>query len=232
MRRRKILFTLSLAGLLMFAAYGCSSGQTADSAKENNPTAEAAAKADPTKTPEKEEKDDTADLKDTGSSSEAEGDEDDTEQTPIDEIGGEGTTDTTVPDLDSIESAPLKKEYAVTGESGAEVYTLTIDAVSTTDERDSNNPSNPENVVVIDYTYKNTSPEPLLIDDIRFKLVDGDTVYTPYYAGFLESAELIDEGGSCSAQLAFEVGKDFKKGTLVFSNDQNQDEISFELEIK
>ncbi len=141
-------------------------------------------------------------------------------------------TDTTVPDLDSIESAPADKEYVITGQSGAEQYTLKIDGIAATDERDSNNPSNPENVVVIDYTYKNNAQEALLVDDMSFKLVVGDTVCTPYYSGSLDSAELINEGESCSAQMAFEVGKDFREGSLVYTDAQTQEEIQFDVKLK
>ncbi|MCH1982885.1 DUF4352 domain-containing protein [Ruminococcus sp. OA3] len=234
MRRKKLLLTVSLAGLLMFAAYGCSSKENADESKENTPAAEATSEADPTKAPEKEGKDDAADLKDTGDSTDAKdapGD-DSVDQTPVEEIQGEGMTDTTVPDLDSIESAPTEREYSVTGQSGAEQYTLRIDGISTTDERDSNNPSNPENVAVIDYTYKNSSSEALLVDDMSFKLVVGDTVCTPYYSGSLDSAELVDEGESCSAQIAFEVGKDFREGSLVYTDAQTQEEIQFDIKLK
>lgn len=234
MRRKKLLLTVSLAGLLMFAAYGCSSGENADKAKEHTPTAEATGEADKTKSPEKEGKDDAADLKDTDSSSDAADAPggDDVDQTPVEEIQGEGMTDTTVPDLDSIESAPADKEYVITGQSGAEQYTLKIDGIAATDERDSNNPSNPENVVVIDYTYKNNAQEALLVDDMSFKLVVGDTVCTPYYSGSLDSAELINEGESCSAQMAFEVGKDFREGSLVYTDAQTQEEIQFDVKLK
>ena len=100
-----------------------------------------------------------------------------------------------------------------------------------TDERDENNASNPEKVVVIDYAYTNSSDQALLLDSMSFKLVEGDTACTPYYAAFLKSPEPAEKGQSSSGQIAFEESADFTKGTLVFDSALAGEELSFEIEV-
>lgn len=229
MKRKTLLITLTLLSLLSFSLFGCSS-----KGNENTPANEPT----PTEAADESEDSEDADSSDADSKEETnDSDADDTlpedeeDPTPVEDIQGEGTTDTTVPDLSSINAAPLEQDCVMTAESGAELGTLKIEKAAVTDERDENNASSPQKVVVIDYSYTNSSDEPLLLDDMSFKLVDGDTACAPYYAAFLASAEPAENGQSSSGQIAFEVSSDFSKGTLVFDSELAGEELSFEIEV-
>lgn len=217
MKHKHIILILTLLGLVSFTMYGCSSKD-----KENG-SPDTTEQTDNSEEVPKEEETVPTDEENQEYLNEI-------QQTPLNEIQGEGTTDLEVPDLAGTETAPLNKDCVITGADGAEIGTIKISAVSVTDERDENNQSNPEKVVVIDYTYTNSTSEVLLLDDMSFKLIINDTVCTPYYAGFLQGAEAIEEGGSCSAQLAYEVAADAEEGTLVFTSSVTDEELSFELD--
>lgn len=239
MKRKTLLMTLTLVSLLAFSLFGCGGGKTdtdentatptptqeaadADGQSKDKDTAEDADKAAPEAETNGEDTD--ADTQEPAADSSE-------EQTPVEEIQGEGTTDSQVPDLSSIDTAPLKQDCVITAESGAELGTLNIEKAQVTDERDENNASNPEKVVVIDYSYTNSSDQALLLDSMSFKLVEGETACTPYYAAFLESPEPAESGQSSSGQIAFEVSADFTKGTLVFDSSLAGEELSFEIEV-
>ena len=76
----------------------------------------------------------------------------------------------------------------ITAESGAELGTLNIEKAQVTDERDENNASNPEKVVVIDYSYTNSSDQALLLDSMSFKLVERRYCLHPLLRRFPEIA--------------------------------------------
>ncbi|MGI6011622.1 MAG: DUF4352 domain-containing protein [Ruminococcus sp.] len=227
MKRKTLLITLTLMSLLSFSLFGCNSGGESDTSG-NEPTPTEAAADDAGEDADSSDSSETSDTKtDTGEIADSkEGD-----TTPVEEIQGEGTTDKEVPDLSAIDTAPLNQDCVITAESGAELGTLKIEKAETTDERDENNSSNPEKVVVIDYSYTNSSDETLLLDNMSFKLVDGDAACTPYYAAFLKSPEPAEKGESSSGQIAFEVGSDFSKGTLVFDSSLAAEDLSFEIEV-
>ncbi|MGI6007616.1 MAG: DUF4352 domain-containing protein [Ruminococcus sp.] len=226
MKRKPLLITLTLLSLLTFSLFGCNSNGGSDTDAENPAPTEAAAdsegNADKTGSDTKDKKTET---KEENAQTDGE------DQTPVEDIQGEGTTDTEVPDLSSIDTAPLDQDCVVTAESGAELATLRIEKAEVTDERDENNSSNPEKVVVIDYSYTNSSDEPLLLDNMSFKLVEGDTTCTPYYAAFLKTAEPAKNGESSSGQIAFEVSSDFTEGTLVFDSSLAGEDLSFKIEV-
>lgn len=154
------------------------------------------------------------------------------EQTDPSEINGEGTTDDTLPDLTGMEMAPLKQPCVITGESGADLCTLTINSIKVTDERNEEDTETPEKVIIVDYTYENTASEdPLLFDDMSFKLLDGDTVCKPYYLSTLTPAEAAPKGKSSTGQIAFSVGADCKEVTLFFENTTIDAEAAFQTNI-
>lgn len=233
MKRKALLMTLTLVSLLAFSLFGCGGGKT--DTNENTPT--------PTPTQAAADTDSQSEAEDSGDAAKdtdkADPDPDanepaadsSEEQTPVEEIQGEGTTDSQVPDLSAIDTAPLKQDCVITAESGAELGTLNIEKAQVTDERDENNASTPEKVVMIDYSYTNSSDQALLLDSMSFKLVEGDTACTPYYAAFLKSPEPAEKGQSSSGQIAFEVSADFTKGTLVFDSALAGEELSFEIEV-
>ncbi len=104
-----------------------------------------------------------------------------------------------------LESTPAYKVGdAITIQSdGKDVATFTIDKVEVTDDRSEYDTSNPDKVIVITYTYKNLAfDDPLLYDQMSFRVLDGDTVYLPYYLADLTSPDLATTGGDAVTATA------------------------------
>ena len=104
-----------------------------------------------------------------------------------------------------LESTPAYKVGdAVTIQSdGKDVATFTIDKVEVTDDRSEYDTSNPDKVIVITYTYKNLAfDDPLLYDQMSFRVLDGDTVCLPYYLADLTSPDLATTGGDAVTATA------------------------------
>lgn len=105
---------------------------------------------------------------------------------------------------------------------GKDVGTFCIDKVEVTDERNEYNPTNPDKVIVITYTYKNTAfDNPLLYDQMSFRILDGDTVCLPYYPSDLISPELANAGDdSVTATLAYGVSASCNEVTIYVEGTQ------------
>ena len=104
-----------------------------------------------------------------------------------------------------LESTPAYKVGdAITIQSdGKDVATFTIDKVEVTDDRSEYDTSNPDKVIVITYTYKNLAfDDPLLYDQMSFRVLDGDTVCLPYYLADLTSPDLATTGGDAETATA------------------------------
>lgn len=104
-----------------------------------------------------------------------------------------------------LESTPAcKVGDAITIQSdGKDVATFTIDKVEVTDDRSEYDTSNPDKVIVITYTYKNLAfDDPLLYDQMSFRVLDGDTVCLPYYLADLTSPDLATTGGDAVTATA------------------------------
>lgn len=104
-----------------------------------------------------------------------------------------------------LESTPAYKVGdAITIQSdGKDVATFTIDKVEVTDDRSEYDTSNPDKVIVITYTYKNLAfDDPLLYDQMNFRVLDGDTVCLPYYLADLTSPDLATTGGDAVTATA------------------------------
>lgn len=104
-----------------------------------------------------------------------------------------------------LESTPAYKVGdAITIQSdGKDVATFTIDKVEVTDDRSEYDTSNPDKVIVITYTYKNLAfDDPLLYDQMSFRVLDGDTVCLPYYLADLTSPDLATTGGDAVTATA------------------------------
>lgn len=209
MKRKHILLIITLLSISICSLYGCSSKEKTEQPSET--------------TDETTPVDDTEDVE-TPPADEENEEYMNTESTPLEEIQGEGAQDDTVPDPADTEDSLLGKPCKIPG------GTLTVQPAVVTDERDASNQSQPEKVIVIDYEYTCESSTPMLIDDMSFKLVIGDTVCTPYYCSFTTAADLIQEGESCSAQLAYEVPADAAEATLFYLADTVQAELSYLLE--
>lgn len=105
---------------------------------------------------------------------------------------------------------------------GKDVGTFCIDKVEVTDERNEYNPTNPDKVIVITYTYKNTAfDNPLLYDQMSFRILDGDTICLPYYPSDLISPELVNAGDDAvTATLAYGVSASCNEVTIYVEGTQ------------
>lgn len=101
-------------------------------------------------------------------------------------------------------------------DKGKDVATFTIDKVEVTDERSEYDTSNPEKVILITYTYKNLAfDDPLLYDQMSFRILDGKTVCLPYYLTSLTSAELAQAGGDAvTATVSYGVSASCNEVTI------------------
>ena len=105
---------------------------------------------------------------------------------------------------------------------GKDVATFTIDKVEVTDDRSEYDTSNPDKVIVITYTYKNLAfDDPLLYDQMSFRVLDGDTVCLPYYLADLTSPDLANAGGDAiTATAAYGVSASCNEVTIYIDGAQ------------
>ena len=85
--------------------------------------------------------------------------------------------------------------------------TFCINSVKVTDERSDFDSSNPEKVIVINYTYQNIGyDDPILYDQMSFQILDGKTVCDPYYIENLLPADIASKDGDpVTASLSYQV---------------------------
>ncbi len=222
MKKRLVMMSLLIMSLSAASLTGCGS---------KDETTEETAIEEVTEEPETENEDAEKDEDKDSDAAEDETKTDEEEQTPLDEIKGEGTTDDEIPDLTDVETVEPREDAEVADENGSAFCTLTVTNAEITEERDENNEDNPDLVIVIDYSYTNQSDEDLLIDDMSFKLLDENgNLCDPYYAGFLKSVEPVAAGETGDAQIAFGVSSDFGEGTLVFTN-SNAETTAFTIRV-
>ncbi|MGN1139570.1 MAG: hypothetical protein ACI4TF_00070 [Oliverpabstia sp.] len=88
-----------------------------------------------------------------------------------------------------------------------DMATFCINSVEVTDERSDFDSSNPEKVIVINYTYQNIGYEdPILYDQMSFQVLDGKTVCSPYYIENLIPADIASKDGDpVTASLSYQV---------------------------
>ena len=115
----------------------------------------------------------------------------------------------------------LNEPFKVTTVSGD--YSLTINGVRTTSERNPKSESEPRQVVFLDYTYENVSYEKR--NNVDFFLAQGDFILTDEAGNILETYNLKDPnrmiqetpiGSSCSASLAYGLETDSNNLTVIF----------------
>lgn len=209
MKRKHIIQLLLLTfAFTAFSLFGCQSSN--NSAGKDTDVAVTETPAEETETPEALEDG----SKDTSDFSEA---DEEIIQTPLEDIQGEGMPDDTMPDISGIDSIPIGETCVISSESGTDLGSLRINDIRITTERNEQDTSAPESVAVIEYTYENSgSEEALLFDSMSFRLLQGETVCTPYYLSTLTLAEPAKKGESSSGQLAFIVDKDIKDVKIYF----------------
>lgn len=127
---------------------------------------------------------------------------------------GEGASSAELPVLDE---EIMVDDRVIEVKNDVSDYKVTIDDISFTDKR-SEFETDYEDVVLVTYTYENFGEEVLLIDDLRFQLVDTEetVVYTPYYFAEGMFAEPIEKGESVTAQIAFGVSDGNTNFKLVY----------------
>jgi len=149
-------------------------------------------------------------------------------QTPLEEIKGEGITDDTLPNLAQINDFPIGTPVTFTDASGNNFFALTIKSVETATDSSLADIPNNHKAVIVDYAFVNiSSTEPLLFDDMSFKLIANDIVSTPLFFDGLIPADIAFTDETSNGQLAFVVNKDITDATLVFENASTNTKASF-----
>ncbi len=130
----------------------------------------------------------------------------------------ESTTDAVAP-----EEAGTDQKYGLgdlisVSVDGQEKYMISIDGVTTTDERNEYADTNPAQVIVIDYSYWNVGcEEDIYISDYDFKVIDAEKNVCSSYPGTINyypsNAPL---GTKCSAQACFGLDKESENVELHF----------------
>lgn len=137
-------------------------------------------------------------------------------------LSTEATPDQTYPEnLDQTPTHTLGESF-ILQQDGQDMVEFSVDKVEVTDERSEYDTSNPEKVVVVTYTYKNLGfADPILYDQMSFKLLEGESTCSPYYLQSLSSANIATKGGdSVTASLAYGVSADCKEVTVYVNNSQ------------
>jgi hypothetical protein len=150
---------------------------------------------------------------------------------PAEEVQTEATPNQVYPDnLDEVTSYNVGDTISLQ-QNGQEVASFVVDSVKVTDERSQYDPSNPEKVVVIQYTYQNIAFEyPILYDQMSFQLLDGDTVCEPYYIESLISPNIAEVGKEpITASLAYGVSADCQE--VIVYIDGSQIDQPFQLKV-
>jgi hypothetical protein len=127
----------------------------------------------------------------------------------------------------SIPKMTLNQPLQVNTEHGN--YTLTIEGVRTTEERNPTTGQTPESVVFLDYSYLNqnytgANGEDLNIPAGAFQVMD-DSGTILNTAGVLDKSRLVQDapiGGKCAASIAYALLNDSKNITAIFRRADNQ----------
>ncbi|MDD3337890.1 MAG: DUF4352 domain-containing protein [Lachnospiraceae bacterium] len=150
--------------------------------------------------------------------------EGDATATPTDEAAsvgvGEGanmvTTDGTV-SAENAKENEIGKEITI-AKDGKELYTITIDSVALTKDRNDFDETQPNQVVKVTYTYKNIAADNLLIDSYSFALEDKDKKACNSYALVgKDDTEPIPAGESLTRTIAYALDSADKDVTLYYN---------------
>lgn len=124
-----------------------------------------------------------------------------------------GCGDSSESDNDSTKEKTEQKEkvYSVGEtftfkEDSNDIYKFTINSVTSTDERNEFEESNPAQVITIDYTYENLgSDDPLYVSSIDFTVIDAEgNVCSTYPLGSIDAyPQETPKGAKCTAKEAY-----------------------------
>ncbi|TGY43198.1 DUF4352 domain-containing protein [Clostridium perfringens] len=101
-------------------------------------------------------------------------------------------------------------------------YTITINSIKTTEERNEFSEDKPKQVILIDYQYenksfKNSDGQKLYIDEYAFVVMDGEgNVLRPYPSNMDKAPQAVPVGGKCTAEIAYGVPTDSNTIRLQF----------------
>jgi hypothetical protein len=115
----------------------------------------------------------------------------------------------------------LGEKISIKNDDGKELYNLTINSITLSDERNQFHENNPAQVIEIDYTYENISMEDeLYISDSDFKVIDeGGTIASTYPNSPKKHPQSIPTGSNCTAQMFFSLENESNKiGILFYDN--------------
>lgn len=138
------------------------------------------------------------------------------------------------------ESEPEPRIYGLGEEiiifiDGKETYSITFNRVTETNDRNQFSDKEPEQVIIIDYTYKNiASEDDLFISGINFKVIDAEgTIADTYPAPVSKRSQRIPMGTNCNAQEAFGLDNKSDSIKLLFYDNtfSNRADATFELDI-
>jgi len=141
-------------------------------------------------------------------------------------IGESGTTPAT---------SSSKNEISVKDSSGKVLYTLKINKVTATTERNPYAETNPAQVVIIDYTYTNVaSDEEVYIGDFNFKVVDAAGKVGQTYPIIPKNyPQYIPKGATCTAQVVYGLETKSDKVKIYFYKDLFESAtVTFELPVE
>ena len=215
MKRKIYKWSLIVIGVFALTLVGCGSAKR-DSNANVTPTPTATITSEPTAipTPKPTSSEDPTPK--------------DIPQTTSEDIQGEGMTDGTIPDLAQIPVAQVGTPIVFTAESGFDLFVLTINSIATTTSDLQASIPEGNKVVLVHYDYENiSSSDPLLFDDMSFKLVVDNIACTPLFSADLTTAEIAEIDGSSVGQIAFLVDQDTKEVTLIFENSMTDTQALF-----
>lgn len=117
----------------------------------------------------------------------------------------EETTEAPVEETETEDKSYGLGDLITVSQDGKDMYCLSIDSVTTTDERSEYAETEPEQVVVIGYSYWNIgSEDDVYISDYDFKVIDGDKNVCEAYPGTIyDYPTSTPVGTKCSAQLCY-----------------------------
>jgi hypothetical protein len=133
--------------------------------------------------------------------------------------------------IDVLQAAPTQKafygliETAPIVVDGEELGDLTINKVSTMKDRNQFAEEDPAQVVLIEYTYKNTAdPEEMYIFDAHFQVIDeGGTVCETYPNSKSKYPKKTPIGAKCTAQAIFGLETSSSKITINYKHNMFDD---------
>lgn len=138
---------------------------------------------------------------------------------------------------DSNKPSQSANSFTYKDESGKALYSIEIKGIKKMTERNQYSDKNPEEVYIIDYSYKNIDyldPDGLYISGIHFKVVDSKGKLGYEYPNSITNyPQETPKGIACDGQMIFGVDNKSSEITLLFSENLSaKSDATFKLKIK